>query len=227
MHGRSRITTWTGEGEPRRRTLRRGGRRARPSSPTRCATSSGVGGDERVATLMWNNAEHVEAYFAIPSMGAVLHTLNLRLPAEQLVWIVNHAADRVIIVNGSLLPLLAPLLPQLPTVEHVVVVGPGDRSLLDGCRARGARLRGAARRPRPTTLRLAGAGRAPGRGHVLHLRHHRRPQGRASTRHRSIYLHSMQVNIGRVDGPDRAGTPRSRSSRSSTSTPGACRTPPS
>ncbi|NED03877.1 long-chain fatty acid--CoA ligase, partial [Streptomyces sp. SID6648] len=52
----------------------------------------GVGDDERVATLMWNNAEHVEAYFAIPSMGAVLHTLNLRLPAEQLAWIINHAA---------------------------------------------------------------------------------------------------------------------------------------
>ncbi|MFD8741164.1 AMP-binding protein, partial [Streptomyces sp. NPDC059618] len=85
----------------------------------------GVRGDDRVATLMWNNAEHVEAYFAIPSMGAVLHTLNLRLPAEQLVWIVNHAADKVVIVNGSLLPLLAPLLDKLPTVEHVVISGPG------------------------------------------------------------------------------------------------------
>ena len=61
-------------------------------------------------------------------MGAVLHTLNLRLPPEQLVCIVNHAADRVVIANGSLLPLLAPLLPHLRTVEHVVVSGPGDRS---------------------------------------------------------------------------------------------------
>ena len=84
---------------------------------------------------MWNNAEHVEAYFAIPSMGAVLHTLNLRLPAEQLVWIVNHAADQVIIVNGSLLPLLAPLLPAAGRRSSTSSwSGPGDRSLLDGCR---------------------------------------------------------------------------------------------
>ncbi len=66
---------------------------------------------------MWNNAEHLEAYLAIPSMGAVLHTLNLRLPAEQLVWIINHAEDRVVLVNGTLLPLLAPLLPQLPNAR--------------------------------------------------------------------------------------------------------------
>ena len=94
---------------------------------------------------MWNNAEHVEAYFAIPSMGAVLHTLNLRLPAEQLVWIVNHAADRAVIVNGSLLPLLAPLLPHLPTVEHIVVSGPGDRRA-GRAPGPGARVRGADRR---------------------------------------------------------------------------------
>lgn len=85
---------------------------------------------------MWNNAEHMEAYLAIPSMGAVLHTLNLRLPAEQLVWIINHAEDRVVLVNGTLLPLLAPLLPQLPNLRHIVVAGPGDRSVLEGAQAR-------------------------------------------------------------------------------------------
>ncbi|NEE54107.1 long-chain fatty acid--CoA ligase, partial [Streptomyces sp. SID8455] len=68
----------------------------------------GIDGDQRVATLMWNNAVHVEAYLAIPSMGAVLHTLNLRLPPEQLAWIVNHADDKVVIADGTLLPLLVP-----------------------------------------------------------------------------------------------------------------------
>ncbi|AJE41464.1 long-chain fatty acid--CoA ligase [Streptomyces nodosus] len=135
VHGRSQIITWTGEGEPRRRSFAESGARA-VQLANALHDDLGVRGDDRVATLMWNNAEHVEAYFAIPSMGAVLHTLNLRLPAEQLVWIVNHAADRVIIVNGSLLPLLAPLLPHLPTVEHLVVSGPGDRSVLDGAHAR-------------------------------------------------------------------------------------------
>ncbi|MFD5575472.1 AMP-binding protein, partial [Streptomyces cadmiisoli] len=135
IHGKSQVTTWTGEAEPHRRSFAEIGNRA-----TRLAGALrdelGVQQDERVATLMWNNAEHVEAYFAIPSMGAVLHTLNLRLPPEQLVFIVNHAADRVVLVNGTLLPLLAPLLPHLPTVEHVVVSGIGDRSALEGLNVR-------------------------------------------------------------------------------------------
>src|SRR5690242_19450150 len=134
VHGRSQIITWTGESEPHRRSFAEAGTRA-VQLANALRDDLGVRGDDRVATLMWNNAEHVEAYFAVPSMGAVLHTLNLRLPAEQLAWIVNHAADRVIIVNGSLIPLLAPLLPQLKTVEHVVVSGPGDRSPLDGASA--------------------------------------------------------------------------------------------
>jgi fatty-acyl-CoA synthase len=131
VHGKSQITTWTGEDEPRRRSFAEVGARA-----TRLASALRdelrVADDERVATLMWNNSDHVEIYLAIPSMGAILHTLNIRLPVDQLIWIVNHAADRVVVVNGSLLPLLAPLLPHLPTVEHVIVSGPGDRTLLEG-----------------------------------------------------------------------------------------------
>ena len=70
-------------------------------------TSLGITGDERVATFMWNNQEHLEAYLAIPCMGAVLHTLNIRLPAEQLVYIAEQADDRVVLVDLSLAPLLA------------------------------------------------------------------------------------------------------------------------
>src|SRR5262249_3436425 len=90
----------------------------------------GVTGDQRVGTLMWNNAEHLTAYFAVPSMGAVLHTLNLRLFPEQLIYIANHAEDRVVIVDTTLIPLLAGVMPHLTTVEHVVVVGGGDASSL-------------------------------------------------------------------------------------------------
>ncbi|MGW1157647.1 long-chain fatty acid--CoA ligase [Streptomyces sp. NPDC002513] len=134
VHGSSQVITWTGEGEPHRRSYAEIGTRAAQLAHA-LRQDIGVRDDDRVATLMWNNAEHVEAYFAIPSMGAVLHTLNLRLPPEQLAWVANHAADRVVIVNGSLLPLLAPLLPHLKTVEHVIVSGPGDRSLLAGAAA--------------------------------------------------------------------------------------------
>ncbi len=90
----------------------------------------GVEPGDRVATLAWNNQEHLEAYLAIPCMGAVLHTLNLRLTPQQLAHIVNDAGDKVIIVDGSLVPLLAAIRAHLPTVMHVIVVGEGDTSAL-------------------------------------------------------------------------------------------------
>jgi acyl-CoA synthetase (AMP-forming)/AMP-acid ligase II len=73
----------------------------------------GIGRDV-VATLCWNTAAHLAAYFAVPSMGAVLHTLNLRLSDDQLAYIVNHAGDRVVIVDGDLVPQLARILPGAP-----------------------------------------------------------------------------------------------------------------
>src|ERR1700726_2011543 len=90
----------------------------------------GIVPGDRVGTLCWNHQEHIEAYFAIPCMGAVLHTLNLRLPPPQLAQIINHAEDRVIIVDDSLAPLLAAVRPHLTTLEHVIVVGDGDASAL-------------------------------------------------------------------------------------------------
>src|SRR6202035_6118386 len=83
----------------------------------------GVRTDDRVGTLCWTHQEHIEAYFAIPCMGALLHTLNLRLPPPQLAQIINHAEDRVIIVDDSLAPLLAAVIDQCPSVEKVIVVG--------------------------------------------------------------------------------------------------------
>ena len=83
----------------------------------------GVRTGDRVATLAWNHQEHLEAYFAVPGMGAVLHTLNLRLFPEQLAWIVNHAEDKVLIVDASLAPLLAKIRSDLRTVEHTIIVG--------------------------------------------------------------------------------------------------------
>jgi fatty-acyl-CoA synthase len=84
----------------------------------------------RVATFSWNTQEHLETYFAVPGMGAVLHTLNIRLFPEQLVYIANHAEDQVVIVEDSLVPLLAKVRPELKTVKHVIVIGDGDASAL-------------------------------------------------------------------------------------------------
>jgi fatty-acyl-CoA synthase len=131
FHGSSTVATWDGEKAVARSFAEVGARAAQLAHALR--DELGVTGDQRVATLMWNNTEHQEAYLAVPSMGAVLHTLNLRLPAQQLGFIINHAADHAILVNCSVLPLLAPLLPELrPTLRHIVVVGEGDRSALDG-----------------------------------------------------------------------------------------------
>jgi fatty-acyl-CoA synthase len=90
----------------------------------------GVGDSDRVGTFCWNNQEHLEAYFAVPSMGAVLHTLNVRLFPDQLEHVVNHGEDKVVIVDSSLAPLFARVRTKCPTVEHIVVVGDSDVSSL-------------------------------------------------------------------------------------------------
>jgi acyl-CoA synthetase (AMP-forming)/AMP-acid ligase II len=115
------VVTCTADGTRRQSYGTTGERAARLANALR---RLGVRGDERVATLLWNNAEHLEAYLAVPSMGAVLHTLNLRLDPAQLTYIANHAEDHVVIVDATLVPLLARVLPGMETVRHVLVTGP-------------------------------------------------------------------------------------------------------
>ncbi|MDX6286051.1 MAG: hypothetical protein QOG53_1536 [Frankiales bacterium] len=129
MCGDAEVVTWLGETGRRASYAEIGERVSRLANGLR---SLGITGDERVGTFMWNNQEHLEAYLAIPSMGAVLHTLNIRLFPEQVVYIANHAEDRVVIVDASLVPLFAKLLPELSTVRTVIVVGDYDTSLLEG-----------------------------------------------------------------------------------------------
>jgi fatty-acyl-CoA synthase len=124
VHGESEVITWTGDGA-RHMSYADLGRVAAQLAHA-LHDDLGVRGDQRVATFMWNNGEHLAAYMAVPSMGAVLHTLNLRLFPDQLTYIANHAGDRVIIVDSTLIPLLARVLGDLRTVEHVIVIGGGD-----------------------------------------------------------------------------------------------------
>ncbi|KGE03475.1 long-chain fatty acid--CoA ligase [Pseudohaliea rubra] len=85
----------------------------------------GVRLGDRVGTFSWNNREHQEAYLAIPAMGAIMHTINVRLSTEQIAFVINHAEDRVLIVDAQLFEVLAPALPLLDTVQHLLVVGAG------------------------------------------------------------------------------------------------------
>jgi len=122
VHRRSRVLTYDGSGF---QSLTFGDVGERTERLAAALRRLGIGEGDRVATLMWNTSEHVEAYFAVPGLGAVVHTLNLRLLPEQLAHIVNEAADRVILVHATVAPLLAKVASELRGVEHVVVVDDG------------------------------------------------------------------------------------------------------
>src|SRR4051812_12434363 len=128
VHGASTVETWTGDALRSATYAEVGNRAARLANALR---GLGIDGDQRVGTFMWNNQEHMEAYLAVPSMGAVLHTLNIRLFPDQIAYIANHAEDRVVIADSSLIGLLAKVLPEMSTVHTVVVVGAGDTSPLE------------------------------------------------------------------------------------------------
>ena len=89
----------------------------------RALIGSGVNKGDRVATLMWNHAEHLEAYFGIPLSGAVIHTLNLRLHPDEIAFIAKDAGDRMLIVDDVLVPLLEKVLAAGATFEKIFVVG--------------------------------------------------------------------------------------------------------
>jgi acyl-CoA synthetase (AMP-forming)/AMP-acid ligase II len=119
-HPRAQVSTLTERGTVRRdygETCERVDRLAR------ALTALGVKNGDRVGTFAWNNQRHFELYMAVPCMGAVLHTLNIRLFAEQLTYIVNHAEDELIFVDESLIPLLEPLVGTFEGVRHYIVMG--------------------------------------------------------------------------------------------------------
>ena len=112
------IVTATAAGT-RRQTYRE--TRDRAHRLAHALADAGIGIGDPVATFMWNGSRHLEAYHACAGMGAVLHTLNIRLSPKDLGYIINHAGDRVIIADADVLPLLEPLRDSMPTVERVVV----------------------------------------------------------------------------------------------------------
>src|SRR5437773_12053965 len=89
----------------------------------------GVRPGDRIATLCWSHSQHLETYFAAPLAGAVLHTLNLRLHPDELAYVINHAEDRVVIVDASLAPLFARI---RGSVRVPAVMTIGDQGPLDG-----------------------------------------------------------------------------------------------
>src|SRR5580698_5216540 len=128
VFGDKEVVTCAGDQPARRRSYAGVGERA--ARLANALRDLGVDGDQRVGTFMWNNAEHLEAYLASPSMGSVLHTLNIRLSADQVGYIATHAGDHAVIVDASLIPLFAQVLPHAATIKHVIVSGPADDAAL-------------------------------------------------------------------------------------------------
>ncbi|MGA3352172.1 MAG: long-chain fatty acid--CoA ligase [Acidimicrobiales bacterium] len=127
VHGSSEVVTFEGDSFRRASFAEVAARAERLASGLQ---RLGVSRGERVATFCLNHQEHLEAYFAVPAMGAVLHTLNVRLFSDQLAHVIDHAGDKVIIADAVLAPALARVLGDRPGVEHVITVGEGDVSAL-------------------------------------------------------------------------------------------------
>src|SRR4051812_15414457 len=123
MNGDAEVVTLTEQGKTRATYAEVG---ERVDRLCRGLEELGVREGDRVATFAWNSQRHLEAYMAAPCMGAVLHTLNIRLFEDQLTYIANHAEDRVVLVDDSVVPLLEKVAPTFETVEHYVVMGDGD-----------------------------------------------------------------------------------------------------
>jgi fatty-acyl-CoA synthase len=201
VHGTAGVATWTGDGA-RRATFAEVG--ARSAQLAHALTELGVTGDDRVATFMFNSAEHLEAYLAVPSMGAVLHTLNLRLPADQLAWIIDHAGDRVVIADGVVLGLLVPFLAGRTSVRHIVIVGAAEPAVDAAVRA----LPGLAVHAydellagRPTTYAWPTVDERDAAALCYSSGTTGYPKGVVYS-HRSVWLHSMQVCMKESFGID-------------------------
>ena len=120
LFGRKEVVSRLHTGEVHRTTYAEVYQRARRLMGGLKALGVGVG--DRVATLGFNHFRHLEAYFAVPGMGAVLHTANPRLSPKEIAYILNHAEDKVLLFDPNLLPLVEAIRGELKTVQHFVVM---------------------------------------------------------------------------------------------------------
>ena len=174
-HAETEIVSRTTEGPLHRYTYADAEPRAKQLA--KALMRLGIGFGDRVATIAWNNHRHFEPYYAISGIGAVCHTINPRLFADQLAYIVNHAQDKVLLVDLTFVPLAEKMAASWPARQALcrddrpgAYAGdePPQRALLRGPRRR--------RDPR---ARVAGVRREHRVLALLHLRHDRQSQGRA------------------------------------------------
>lgn len=125
VHEKSQVLTWDGQGAT---SASYGEIAHRSRQLAQVLRALGVGESTRVATFCWNHQSHLEAYLAVPSMGAVLHTLNIRLFPDQLSYVISNAGDEVVLFDASLTAVLARAKDALRGVSHLVALGGDDLS---------------------------------------------------------------------------------------------------
>jgi fatty-acyl-CoA synthase len=129
-HPHREIVTRSLEGPIVRTTWKEVHDRARRFSSALLAL--GVEPGDRVATMAWNSASHIEAWYGIMGIGAVCHTLNPRLFADQLCYIINHAQDKILVVDRTFIPVLAERRAEMLSVKHLIVLGDEDAARASG-----------------------------------------------------------------------------------------------
>ncbi|GAC1329625.1 MAG: long-chain fatty acid--CoA ligase [Candidatus Dormibacteria bacterium] len=185
-HGDTEVVSLVGPGKKHRYTYREYAQRTQQLM--HALDRLNIPRGAAVATMAWNGYRHLELYFAIPCTGRVLHTLNLRLSADDLTYIIGHAEDRAIFVDADLLPILEKL-PEgaLAGVEHIVVMGEHGETSLPNVLDYEQLIAGEQTHydpidiPEKTPLGICYTSGTTGR-----------PKGSVYT-HRSTYLHSMAV----------------------------------
>ena len=120
VHKDAKVTTWTDQG-PRVVSFGEIGQRA--AQLAHALRGLGIDGDQRVATFQWNNSEHMEAYLAVPSMGAIAHPVNVRLDIDYLVESIRLAGDTVLVVDPHWSEILLEIVERIEVVRHVVFLG--------------------------------------------------------------------------------------------------------
>jgi acyl-CoA synthetase (AMP-forming)/AMP-acid ligase II len=125
FHANTEIVARTIEGDVHRSSYGEAGRRARRLA--KALHGLGVSPGDRIGSLAWNTHRHFEMFYGVSGMGGVLHTVNPRLFADQIVYIINHAEDRALFLDAATLPVVEPIAPRLTTVRSFVVMAPRER----------------------------------------------------------------------------------------------------